>query len=425
MRYAVTAVLLSSVLFAETRNLSLKDAIEISLRENPDVVLSRIDEQKANLAIRVANDPFRPKVFAGSGLAYSNGFPMSIEGSAPSIVQARAVASIFNRSYSYRVAQAREEARTVSLDGNIRRDEIALQTAILFLDAARWARVAEAINGQLGGLERTKEVTELRVKEGRELEIEVRKAALALLKTTHRLDLIHRDRDAAEGALASVLGMAGQDRVHPILPGPLTVAIPESEEAAAQQAFEDNKDLRRLESSMIAKRHEMQQHKAMRLPSIDLVAQYALFARFNNYEDFFNRFQRHNGQLGLSIQVPIIPSSGAAAQAAQAEADLTGLRTKVNQTRGKIALNVQNSYRSLKLMEKSREIARADLEIAREQVTVTLALWEEGRATQRQLEDARFAEQEKWAAYYDSQFVADRAKLELLRHTGKLLAELQ
>jgi outer membrane protein len=425
MRYAVTALLLSTALFGETRNLSLKDAIEISLRENPDLMLARIDEQKANLAIRVANDPFRPKVFEGSGLAYSNGFPMSIEGSAPSIVQARAVSSIFNRSYSYRVAQAREEARTVSLDANIRRDEIALQTATLFLDAARWARVAEAINGQIGGLERTKEVTELRVKEGRELEIEIRKAALALLKTTHRLDLVHRDRDAAEGALASVLGMPGQDRVHPVLPGPLTVTIPENEDAATQQAFEDNKDLRRLESSMIAKRHELQQHKAMRLPSIDLVAQYALFARFNNYEDFFNRFQRHNGQLGVSIQVPIIPSSGAAAQAAQAGVELTALRTKVNQTRGKIALNVQNSYRSLKLMDKSREIARADLEIAREQVTVTLAQWEEGRATQRQLEEARFAEQEKWAAYYDAQFVADRAKLELLKHTGRLLAELQ
>lgn len=417
--------LLSIPLFAETRRLSLKDAIDIGLRENPDIILARIEEQKANLAIRIANDPFRPKVFAGSGLAYSNGFPMSIEGAAPSIVQAKAVASIFNRSYSYRVAQAKEDARTASIDTHLRRDEIVLQTATLFLDAARWARVAEAIKAQLPGLQRTEEVVQLRVKEGRELEIEVRKAALALRKTAHRVTLVERDQDSAEAALAAALGLPGQDRVHPVMPGPFIVNLPADEEAAVNLAFEDSKDLRRLESSLIAKRHELQQFKSQRLPSIDLVAQYGLFARFNNYEDFFNRFQRHNGQIGVSIQIPVVPSSAGIAQAAQAEADLTALRTKVNQTRGVITRNVQNAFRSLKLMEQSRDLARADLEIAREQVNLTLALWEEGRANQRQMEESNFLEQEKWVAYHDAQFVVDRAKLELLKHTGRLIAELQ
>jgi outer membrane protein TolC len=418
-------LLLTIPLHAETKLFSLKDAIDLALRESPDLILARIEEQKANLAIRIAKDPFRPKIFAGSGLAYSNGFPMSIEGSAPSIVQAKAISSIFNRSYSYRIAQVKEDARTALIDTQLRRDEVALQTAIFFIDAARWARVSEAIKAQVPGLQRTEEVVQLRVKEGRELEIEIRKAALALLKTTHRVDLVERDRDAAEGALASALGLPGQDRVHPVMPGPLAIPIPDSEETAINQAFDDSKDLRRLESLMMAKRHELQQFKSQRLPSVDLVAQYGLFARFNNYEDFFNRFQRNNGQLGVSIQIPLLPSAAGIAQAAQADAELAGLRTKVNQTRAKITLNVQNAFRTLGLMEKSKELARTDLEIAREQVTLTLALWEEGRANQRQLEESRFLEQEKWAAYYDAQFVADRAKLELLKHTGRLLAELQ
>jgi len=423
MRFAAL-LLLSSALLAETRLLSLKDAIDLGLRENPDLVLARIEEQKASLAIRIANDPFRPKVFAGSGLAYSNGFPMSIEGSAPSIIQAKAVAAIFNKSYSYRSAQVREQARTAQIDTQLRRDEIVLQTATLFLDAARWARVAEAIKAQLPGLQRTGQVVQLRVREGRELEIEIRKADLALLKTTHRVSLVERDQDAAEAALAAALGLAGQDRVQPVMPGPLTVTLPDTEEAAINLAFEDNKDLRRLESSLIAKRHEARQFRAQRLPSVDLVAQYGLFARFNNYEDFFNRFQRHNGQIGVSIQIPVIPGSAAIAQAAQAEAEMSALSTKVNQTRAAISRNVQNAFRSLQLMEKSRELARTDLEISREQVTLTLALWEEGRATQRQLEDSRFLEQEKWVAYHDAQFTVDRSKLELLKQTGQLLTEL-
>src|SRR5688572_27422408 len=46
--------------------------------------------------------------------------------------------------------------------------------------------------------------------------------------------------------------------------------------------------------------------------------------------------------------------------------------------------------------EISREVAKLDLDVAREQLFVLLALWEEGRATLRQVEEARAAEMEKW-----------------------------
>ena len=36
-----------------------------------------------------------------------------------------------------------------------------------------------------------------------------------------------------------------------------------------------------------------------RLPRADLVSQYGLFARFNNYDEFFRKFQRNNGQIGV------------------------------------------------------------------------------------------------------------------------------
>ena len=77
----------------------------------------------------------------GSGLAYSNGFPMSIEGSAPSIVQARASQFLFNRQQSYAIAQAREQVRGAGFDVASKRDEVAYRTASFYLDAERAARV--------------------------------------------------------------------------------------------------------------------------------------------------------------------------------------------------------------------------------------------------------------------------------------------
>jgi hypothetical protein len=49
---------------------------------------------------------------------------------------------------------------------------------------------------------------------------------------------------------------------------------------------------------------------------------------------------------------------------------------------------------------------------------------QEGRATLRQVEEARVAENGKWMAFYDAQYTAERARWNLLRLSGDLLASL-
>ena len=104
-----------ALLRAEVRPMTLRQAVEAAMKQSPEVALARLDEEKARQSVRIARDPFTPRVTVGSGLAYSNGFPMSIEGSAPSIVQARASQFLFNRQQSFTIAQAREDARGAAL----------------------------------------------------------------------------------------------------------------------------------------------------------------------------------------------------------------------------------------------------------------------------------------------------------------------
>src|SRR5439155_619435 len=100
---------------AEIHTLSLREAVDRALHQNPDIALARLDEQKAAQAARLAKAPFTPSIFAGSGLAYSSGFPMSVDGAAPSILQARAKQYIFNRQQSYVAASARENVRSAGV----------------------------------------------------------------------------------------------------------------------------------------------------------------------------------------------------------------------------------------------------------------------------------------------------------------------
>src|SRR5207237_8842665 len=123
--------------------MTLRQAIDKAVQQNPDIALARLDEQSALQAVRVARDPFTPRIVVGSGLAYSSGFPMSIEGSAPSIVQAHASQYLFNRPQTFAVAQAREEIRGAGLGVAGKRDEVAYRAAGFYLDAERAVRIEE------------------------------------------------------------------------------------------------------------------------------------------------------------------------------------------------------------------------------------------------------------------------------------------
>ncbi len=409
---------------AETHSLTLRQAVETALKENPDLVLSRLDEQKAQDSVRVAKDPFVPKVYAGSGAAKTWGYPSSIEGAAPSIIQARTDMSLFNKPKSYELARVRENARGATISTQSKTDEVAYQTASLFLDAQQINRNVQSLKLETESLERVSVAIKLRVDEGRELSIENKRVAVDLARSRQRYEAATTDLDYISATLAVVLGYPAGDRVQPVDDSLNPPEIPASEQAAREQALQNSKEIRRLESQLQAKGFELREYQSARLPVIDVVAQYSLFAK-STYQTFFTHIQRNNGQLGVSIQIPLLIGSASKGLASQAQTEILQLRTQMNQVRNRIELDIQKGYQDLHKAAAAQTVARLDLDYAREQVSLLLAQLGEGRATQQKVDDARLIEQEKWIALYDTQHDVEKARLSLLRQTGTLLAALR
>lgn len=415
----------AAIAAGQAHTLTMKQVADRALTQSPEALLARLDEQKAAREVDLARDPFHPKVYAGSGLAYSYGFPMSIEGSAPSIVQSKAIASIFNRKQRLQLDEAREGARGASIAASQRREEALFRAVELYLDAERKGRMAEMARRQIDSARKLDEVVKVRVAEGRELPVEARRSQLEVAKAGQRVAALEAERDYAEASLGFVLGFDPGDRVHPAGEEREPVAIPAEEDEAVRLAAAGNKEISRLESALAAKGLAARAERAARLPQLDLVAQYALFGRFNNYEDFFRRFQRHNGQIGMSVQVPLWLGPAAKALAAKADTEGAQLRIELAQARGRIALETQRRYRDYRTAESARQVARLDLDVAREQLSVELARLEEGRSSLKRVEELRLAEQEKWMAYFDSQAGLERARFAVLEKTGGLVAALR
>jgi outer membrane protein TolC len=410
---------------AEIHQLTLRQAVEIAVKQNPDIALARLDEENARQAVRVAKDPFAPRVTVGSGLAYSNGFPMSIQGSAPSIVQAQASQFLFNRAQSFTVAQAREDVRGAGFGVASKRDEVAYRATELYLDAERAVRVGELARKDAESLQKVLETVQAQVLEGRALPLAEKQAAFQVARARQIAEELEADRATTETGLAMALGFSADDRVHPVTEERRAPALPQSEEQAIQTAFESNKDLRKLQSQIASKGLEARGHSAARLPRVDLVAQYGLFAKFNNYQQYFNAFQRNNGQIGLSFQLPVFSGPGVGAQMAQTQTEISHLRIELNNTRNRISSDLQKSFRDVKKTETAAEVARLDLEVAREQLSVYLEQMQEGRAGLRQVEEARILENDKWIAFYDAQYAVEKARWNVLRLTGDLVASIE
>lgn len=424
-RFSTILLAVNILAHAETYTLTLKQVLTRALSQNPDVAMARLEEQKVLQESRVSRDPFAPKVTAGSGLAYSSGFPLSINGAVPSIFQAQATQDVFNRQQSYAVAEARENARGAGFATASKRDEIAFRAASLYIDSDRAARLSESAAKQVASLAKVVQTVSGRVQEGRELPLELKRSNLELAKAKQQSASLADDADYAERSLAVLLGYTAEDRVKATDEERAAPKIPDNEEAAIESALESNHELKRLQSAMLAKGLEVKSQNAARLPRLDLLAGYAVLARYNNYEKFFKAFQRNNAQLGMSFQIPILAGPAIKANVAQAEADNARLRIEVEAARNRITLQVHHCYQEIRKADDAREVSQADLEVTRESLTILLAQMGEGRVSLKQVEEARVLENQKWAAFYDAQFMAEKARLSLLRETGDLVASIQ
>jgi len=409
---------------AEVHSLTLQQVLEIASRQNPDVALARLDEQRAEQGIKVAVDPFRPKVYGGSGLAYTYGYPNSIDGNAPSLVQLHTDMALYNRPKSYGVAAAREQARGSQFSAQAKAEDVAYQAADLYLTAHQLKQQSEVLTTQIPGLQKVVGSVTAAVGEGRQLPLELKRAQVNLALSQERLGSAQLDIDYYEMMLAVVLGYPATDRVEPADASIALPITPPNEDEATDMALRNNRDLRRMESEVLVKELDVRSFKAERLPQVDLVAQYALFAKYN-YSQYFQKFQYNNLQIGASIRIPILVGSASRGQALQAYTDMQKIRIQKDQIRNKIISDTHRGYEQFKKAESIRDLTRMQLDLAREQLTVLLAQNEEGRTPIDEVEKARLDESEKWINFYDAETQVTRTKLAILRDMGTLVASLQ
>src|SRR5262249_16712420 len=141
-----------------------------------------------------------------------------------------------------------------------------------------------------------------RIQAGIESAVEGTKAKL----NTARVRLRIADTVASIGNLKTHLGQLTGLPARDI--ETVTESIPKLPDApdadAIQKAASEAPAVKRGFQAAEAKGKRASAERKVLRPAVDLIGQYALFSKFNNYQDFYRTFERNNLAIGIQIRVP-------------------------------------------------------------------------------------------------------------------------
>ena len=91
--------------------LTMKHAVELALLHANGIAIISADEQHASASYRELRNSYIPQLNAGAGIGWSDGFPLSLEGSAPSLFNVTAQSALLNPALKDFIHAAQSDAK--------------------------------------------------------------------------------------------------------------------------------------------------------------------------------------------------------------------------------------------------------------------------------------------------------------------------
>jgi outer membrane protein TolC len=398
--------------------LTLKSAIEMALRNSKDIQVAKIQASIADRAALITKAEFLPNLYAGSGAGYTFGIPETPGGRAPSIFNATYTEQVFNEPLRGQAKELQEQARAQKVALEDVKNNVIAQTATAYLELAKVRHSLELLRKEQESAEKILEVTQEREGEGFELPVEVTKAELTKAQIVERVLQLEGREDELETYLRGQLGLGPEQDVE-VTPEDLPGAAEQEGADLVAMALVNNSGLKMAESDVRAKEFRLKGEKRGNWPTLELVSVYSVLAKFNNYQQFFQRFERNNYNAGINVQVPLF-SARTKANIGLAKVNLEIAQANLTNKKTEVTAEVRQKTRLLKVRDAAKEVARLELQLAQQNLSVLQSQFAEGKLNLRDLEKARLDESDKWMAYLDANFQRQQAQLDLLKTAGQL-----
>ncbi len=161
-------------------------------------------------------------------------------------------------------------------------------------------------------------------------------------------------------------------------------------------------------------------------PTFGFGGQYNRYAKFNNYNEYYLRFQHNNFNVGIEITLPLFDATrkekakSSSAEAAQATAEADQLRNQA----GEQILQLQKSVTELTAQE---QVAELQNELAQDQLDAITTQLHSGSGIPgaaaplpKDEQGAHILERSRFVDMLETRFQVTQARLSLLRSMGRI-----
>lgn len=400
--------------------MSFYTAVDLALRNSHEVKMAAADVDRAAAGVRQTKDAYIPTMNVGSSLGYSYGFPVG----QPTIVNATANSLLLSFSQPDMIRSARASLEAARASMRDTREKIVAQTALAYIELDTDQRELQALDQQHTYGERLVEIERQRNAAGLSSAMDVTQAELTNAQLELRRLHLQNHISLLRLRLANLTGLT-EDSI-----APETASIPAppgtpSPDALHQGLTSRNAAVASAEADAKSKQYvAFGDSRRIWRPEIAFGVQYSRYAKFNNYAEYYLRFQHNNFDVGINLVLPIFDAQARdRARASAADAVHASEQAKLFELQ--LAEQNRELSGSLAELQAQQKIALLQSDYAQENVDAVLTQLQNGPGnpnatplTPRDEQKARIEERRRYVDKLDADFQLMQARIQLERSLG-------
>ncbi|HSY72484.1 MAG TPA: TolC family protein [Alloacidobacterium sp.] len=411
--------LLSSL--GATAQVSLYTVVDMALRNSTSVRIAQADVMRAAAGLTESKDAYIPNLNFGSSLGYSYGFPLG----EPSVFNVSSQSLLYTFSQPDYIRSARAAVQSAEFSLKDAREQVVLDASLDYIQLNKAQTTLATLDQEKEYADKLVSIEEDRVLAGVENRMELTKAKL----TSARIDLqrihLQNDTEMLRQQLAHLTGLPAASFVTNANSIPSAPRIlPENEK---QQATMQNAGVQAAQANAKSKQYvAFGDARQIFRPQFYAGGNYSLFAKFNNYNEFYQHFQYNNFDIGVQIKVTLFDAAIKARERRSA-ADFARASAQADQARDTTNEQIFQLQKSLTELAAQQRVTQLQAELAQDQLDVIATRLADGSGspglaplTPKDEQQAHIEERERYADVLDANYAVLRAELSLLRSTGSI-----
>ncbi|MGC2326525.1 MAG: TolC family protein, partial [Candidatus Sulfotelmatobacter sp.] len=197
--------LLSATLAAEP--VSLKRVVELALVHGTGAAVANADQKRFLAQYLEVRNQYIPELIAGAGLGWSDGFPLSLEGAAPSLFNVNAQSALLNPALRDFIHAAGTDYKASTLRSKDERNQIIQDAVLSYAELIKCQRRLIHLRETESAAEKMEAAVDERVKEGVDSETDGKKAQLSVARVRLRIEEASGSADVLREHLGKLTGL--------------------------------------------------------------------------------------------------------------------------------------------------------------------------------------------------------------------------